>query len=64
MTFHLQVPSMACGACAQKITEAIQALDPQAQVAADPKTKLVQVDSQYSLEQIRAVLAAADYPAT
>lgn len=62
MTLELKVPSMACGACADTITKAVRAIDPAANVEADPKTKLVKVETQESDAAIKSAIAAAGYP--
>lgn len=45
MTLQLTVPNMACSACGETITNAVKAFDPAATVQADPKTKLVNVET-------------------
>jgi copper chaperone len=62
MTIELKVPSMACGACAENITKAVQSIDPAAEVKADPKTKEVTVESNVSESSIIQAIAAAGYP--
>lgn len=64
MTLQLIVPNMACGACAKTITSAIQALDAEATVAADPKTKQVDIETATAETAIRAALEKAGYPAS
>lgn len=61
MTLQLNVPNMACSACSDTITKAIKAIDPAATVQANPKTKLVEVDTQASETAIRAAIATAGY---
>jgi len=61
MTLQLNVPNMACEACGQTITEAIQTIDPMAQVKADPKTKQVKVETLASEVAIKAAIADAGY---
>lgn len=61
MTLQLQVPNMACSACSDTITKAIQAIDPAAIVQADPKTKLVEIDTQASEPTIREAIITAGY---
>lgn len=61
MTLQLKVPNMACSACGATITEAIKAIDPNAIVQADPKTKLVNVDSQVSEVEIKQAITTAGY---
>lgn len=62
MTLKLTVPNMACSACANTITNALKAVDANANIQADPKTKLVSVDTQASESAIKEALAAAGYP--
>jgi copper chaperone len=50
-----QVKGMSCGHCVRAVTQAVQALDPQAQVAVDLPTGRVTVNSTLS----RAATAAA-----
>ncbi len=61
MTLQLKVSNMACSACSDTITKAIKAIDPTATIQADPKTKLVEVDTQASETAIRDAIAAAGY---
>lgn len=61
MTLQLNVPNMACEACGQTITEAIQTVDPTAQVEADPKTKQVKVETLASVVAIKAAITDAGY---
>lgn len=62
MTIQLTVPGMACSTCANNITNAIKAIDANAIVAADPKTKLVNVETQASETTIKEALVTAGYP--
>lgn len=64
MALQLKVPNMACSACSDTITKAIQAIDPTATVQADTKTKLVEVDTQASETAIRDAIVAAGYTVT
>ncbi|MEO0537884.1 MAG: heavy-metal-associated domain-containing protein [Cyanobacteria bacterium P01_A01_bin.123] len=59
---QLTVPSMACSACADTITQAVQKVDPQASVQADPKTKQVQIETQAASMAVTEAIAAAGYP--
>ncbi len=60
-TLQMTVADMACSACADTITKAVQALDPAASVQADPQTKQVQVNSTADEDAIKAAIAAAGY---
>jgi copper chaperone len=64
MTLQLNVPNMACSACAETIANAITTLDPTAQVKANPQTKQVNIDTQISEDAVRQAIAAAGYTAT
>ncbi|MBO1048794.1 MAG: heavy-metal-associated domain-containing protein [Dolichospermum sp. JUN01] len=62
MTITLTIPGMACSACASNITKAVKAIDTNAIVEADTKTKSVNVDTQASETAIKEALTAAGYP--
>jgi copper chaperone len=61
MTLQLQVPDMACSACADTITKAVQAIDADAIVQADPKTKIVSVKTNASETAIQEAITQAGY---
>jgi len=61
MSLQLTVPNMACSDCSTAITNAIKTIDPNADVSADPKTKLVIVETQASETEIRSAIADAGY---
>jgi copper chaperone len=61
MTLQLTVPNMACSACGDTITEAIKAIDSNATVQADPKTKQVSVETQQSETAVKKAIADAGY---
>lgn len=61
MTLQLKVLNMACSACGETITKAIQAVDPTAKVEADPKTKLVSVETQTTEAAVKEAITAAGY---
>lgn len=48
MTLQLKVPNMACSVCGDTITKAIKAVDATATVTANPKTKLVSIETEAS----------------
>ncbi|WP_316153783.1 heavy-metal-associated domain-containing protein [Cupriavidus sp. BIC8F] len=60
MQFHLD--DMTCGGCARTVTKAIQMIDPGARVVTDPPTRLVQVQTSASEEQIVTALREAGFP--
>jgi len=62
MTLHLKVPSMACAACVETITKAVKAVDPTANVQADPKTKQVDVETQAPEATVRQAIVGSGYP--
>lgn len=61
MTLQLKVPNMACSACGETITKAIQAVDSTATVQSDPKTKLVNIETQASEVAVREAIEGAGY---
>lgn len=61
MALQLNVSDMACSACADTITKAVMAVDPVAQVEADPKTKQVNIETQQSETVITEAIAHAGY---
>lgn len=61
MTLQFKVPNMACSACSDTITKAVVAIDPTAKVEADPKTKLVTIDTQEPETTVKQAIAAAGY---
>ena len=63
MTLTLKVPKMACSACVNTITQAIHSVDSNATVQAEPKTKLVDIETQASATAIKEALASVGYPA-
>jgi copper chaperone len=63
MTLQLKVPNLACGACINTVTKAIQSVDVTAKVEADAKTKTVNIETQHSEVEIKEAIARAGYPA-
>ena len=61
MTIQLQVPDMACDACAKTITQAVLVLDSQASVKADSQTKQVTIETQASESSVRKAITTAGY---
>jgi copper chaperone len=61
MTLQLTVPNMACSACGDTITKAIQAIDPAATIQADPKTKQVNVETQAAEAEVKQAITSAGY---
>ncbi len=62
MRFH--VPNMKCGGCARGVTKAIQGVDPQARIEADPSTHRVTILSDHPGTAFLPALEAAGFPAT
>lgn len=58
---QFSIPSMSCGHCMKAVTQAVQAVDPQAKVDVDLGTKTVKVESQAGREQLVRALAEAGY---
>lgn len=64
MTLQLNVPNMACSACGDTITKAVKTVDPNATVQADPKTKIVLVDTNADETVIKEAITTAGYSVT
>ncbi len=60
MEFHVE--GMTCGGCARSVTKAIELVDPQASVQADPASRRVHVQTSASEAQIVAALTDAGFP--
>lgn len=56
-----KVSGMSCGHCVRSITQAVQALDPAAEVQVELAEGEVRVASQQSPEQLAAAIRAAGY---
>ncbi|MFK0166486.1 heavy-metal-associated domain-containing protein [Rhizobium sp. NPDC090279] len=61
---ELKIENMTCGGCARSVTKAIQSVDPDAKVEADPAARTVKVDTTAPGIALRRVLDEAGYPAT
>ena len=55
------IPTMTCGHCVRAVTEAVQAVDPAAQVTTDLPTHHVEVQTSAPREALVAKLAEAGY---
>ena len=64
MKLELIVPNMSCGGCVSTITKAIEALDPQAKVVADPTSKLVTIETEKDETLVREALTQVGYAAS
>lgn len=61
MPIQLTVPTIACEACAEAVTKAIQSQDGAAQVAVDVPTKVVTISSQLSEAALKQSIEAAGH---
>ncbi|MBF2090664.1 MAG: heavy-metal-associated domain-containing protein [Synechococcales cyanobacterium K44_A2020_017] len=61
MTLEFTVPNLACSACVDTVTKAIQAIDTTAQIKADPTTKQVEVTTGASESVIKQAIVDAGY---
>jgi copper chaperone len=61
MALQLTVPNMACSACGDTIAKAVKAVDPTATIQADPKTKLVSIETQASETAVKQAIVEAGY---
>lgn len=57
--FH--VAGMSCGHCTRSVTQAVQAVDPGAQVAVDLKSKMVVVNGAVERSRMEAAIVDAGY---
>ncbi|WP_151777779.1 heavy-metal-associated domain-containing protein [Acinetobacter brisouii] len=57
-----EIANMTCGGCARSVTATIKDLDPNAQVDIDVATKLVNVQSSATVEQLTEALTADGFP--
>ena len=64
MQHQFQVQGMTCGHCERAVTNAIQQLDPQAQVRIDRAQNRVDVDSSQPREALAAAIAEEGYQVT
>ena len=59
---RFEVPDMTCGACARRVTKAVQSVDPVAQVEADPPNREVRIHSSADPAAFAKALGEAGYP--
>ena len=59
---ELRIEDMTCGGCARSVTKAIQSVDPNAKVDADPATRLVKVETTATRAAVSQVLEKAGFP--
>jgi copper chaperone len=60
-THRFDIPDMTCGHCVKTVTQAVQSVDPAAQVQADLATHSIGVTSAASAASLSAALVAAGY---
>ena len=60
MKFHIE--NMTCGGCARSVTKAIQSVDPDAKINADPPERSVEVESSATQGQLESALREAGFP--
>ena len=60
--YQLQVENMTCGHCVKAVTQAVQSVDPQAQVQIELADKSVKVGTDKGLDAIRDAIEEAGYP--
>ncbi|NEO34749.1 MAG: heavy-metal-associated domain-containing protein [Symploca sp. SIO3C6] len=60
-TLELVIPDMACGACVETITKAIQALDASATVEANTQTKQLTINTTAAGTVMKDAIATAGY---
>jgi copper chaperone len=61
MSIQLTVSSIACGACAEAVTNAIKNQIPDAQVTVDVPTKVVTIETTASESEIKNAIAGAGH---
>jgi len=59
---HFHVENMTCGGCVRGVTKAVQRVDPQAEVIADPPSRKLEVKTHASQQQIEEALREAGFP--
>jgi len=60
--FEFKIPEMTCGHCVRAVTQAVQAVDPLAQVQVDLPSQTLKVDSSAPRQALVQALQEADYP--
>lgn len=58
---EFDIPSMSCGHCVGRVTQAVKSADPAATVEVDLQTKKVKVRSSADREVVSAALSEAGY---
>ncbi|MEM0979462.1 MAG: heavy-metal-associated domain-containing protein [Cyanobacteria bacterium P01_H01_bin.58] len=60
-TLDFVIPDMACSACVESITKAVQSLDAGASVEADTTTKKVTITTATEDDRVKQAIATAGY---
>ncbi|MBJ8453313.1 heavy-metal-associated domain-containing protein [Acinetobacter bereziniae] len=60
MEFYIE--NMTCGGCARGVTKAVQSVDANAKVLADPPNRSVQVETSATQQQVADALTEAGFP--
>jgi copper chaperone len=58
---EFNIPAISCGHCVRAVTEAVQTVDPKAQVQVDLNTKRVVVQTEATRPAVTAALSEAGY---
>jgi copper chaperone len=61
LTWHFVVKGMSCGHCVRAVTNAVTAIDPQAQVQIDLASGQVEVTTQASAEAVKTSIVEDGY---
>lgn len=64
MKLQLKVPDMTCGSCERTVKHAVKAVDANASIQVDLKTKIVLVETESSEAAIKKAIAQVGYPAS
>lgn len=59
----LKIEGMICGGCARSVTKAIQSVDANARVEANPAARAVRIETTATQAAVLRVLEEAGYPA-
>ncbi|MCV0393887.1 MAG: heavy-metal-associated domain-containing protein [Rhizobiaceae bacterium] len=61
---HFHIENMTCFGCARSVTKAIQSVDKDAVIKADPENRTIDVETSAARGEIELVLVEAGYPAS
>lgn len=61
MIIELKVPSIACEVCANTITKAIKNSAPNAEVKVNVETKIVTIETEKSVDEIKQIITNAGH---